>query len=143
MRQRRPLRGFVLLVVEDDAETLAAITQLITDVFGCRVLGTRSAEEALRIVDSGMDVDLVFADVVMPSKDGVTLAHEIRQRLPAVPVVLATGRPDVVDSVIHRGGIALLKPYSIDRLEAVFTEQLPHRRAEARHLTSRPRVIGG
>jgi len=38
--------------------------------------------------------------------------------------VLATGRSDVVDSVTERGGIALLKPYSLERLEAVSNEHL-------------------
>jgi DNA-binding LytR/AlgR family response regulator len=71
-----------------------------------------------------VQVDLVFADVVMPGMDGMTLAFLIGRRLASLPVVLATGRSDVVDSVTERGGIALLKPYSLERLEAVFTEQL-------------------
>ena len=83
-----------------------------------------SGYEALNVIDSGVQVDLVFADVVMPEMDGMTLAFLIGRRLASLPVVLATGRSDVVDSVTERGGIALLKPYSIERLEAVFTEQL-------------------
>ena len=83
-----------------------------------------SGYEALNVIDSGVQVDLVFADVVMPEMDGMTLALLIGRRLASLPVVLATGRPDVVDSVTERGGIALLKPYSLERLEAVFTEQL-------------------
>ena len=83
-----------------------------------------SGYEALNVIDSGVQVDLVFADVVMPEMDGMTLAFLIGRRLASLPVVLATGRPDVVDSVTERGGIALLKPYSLERLEAVFTEQL-------------------
>ena len=67
---------------------------------------------------------MVFADVVMPEMDGMTLAFLIGRRLAGLPVVFATGRSDVVDSVTERGGIALLKPYSLERLEAVFTEQL-------------------
>jgi len=83
-----------------------------------------SGYEALNVIDSGVQVDLVFADVVMPEMDGMTLAFLIGRRLASLPVVLATGRSDVVDSVTERGGIALPKPYSIERLEAVFTEQL-------------------
>ena len=85
-----------------------------------RVIG----DEALRVIDTGLRVDLVFADVVMPEMDGVTLSHLIGKRRPGLPVVLATGRPDVVDSVTERGGIALLKPYSLERLQAVLNEQL-------------------
>jgi len=120
----QPLRGNVILVVEDDAETLTALAQLIASGLGCRVLTESSGYEALGVIDSGAQVDLVFADVVMPEMDGMTLAFLIGRRLASLPVVLATGRSDVVDSVTERGGIALLKPYSIERLEAVFTEQL-------------------
>ncbi len=88
------------------------------------MLTASSGDEALRLVDSGLHVDLVLADVVMPEMDGVTLAHLIGRRLPSLPIVLVTGRPDVVDSVTERGGIALLKPYSLEWLEAVFTEHL-------------------
>ena len=124
MTIEQPLRGSVILIVEDDAETLTALAQLIASVLGCRVLTASSGYEALGVIDSGAQVDLVFADVVMPEMDGMTLALLIGRRLASLPVVLATGRPDVVDSVTERGGIALLKPYSLERLEAVFTEQL-------------------
>jgi DNA-binding NtrC family response regulator len=126
-----------VLVVEDDADTLSAVARLISDAFGCKVLSAPSGDEALRIIDSGLHVDLLFTDVVMPEKDGLTLADQVRRRLPDLPVVLATGRPDVVNSVTERGGVALLKPYSIERLEAVFTEHLRiERRGSSAHQTA-------
>jgi DNA-binding NtrC family response regulator len=88
------------------------------------VLTASSGEEALRVIDSGLHVDLVFSDVAMPEMDGVSLAFLIGRRLPGLPVMLATGYPDVVDSVTDRGGIALLKPFSRERLEAVLNEHL-------------------
>ena len=124
MAPEQPFRGNVVLLVDDDADTVTALQRLIAEAFGCRVLTASSGNEALRVIDSGLHVDLVLADVVMPEMDGVTLAHLIGRRLPSLPIVLVTGRPDVVDSVTERGGIALLKPYSLERLEAVFTEHL-------------------
>ena len=124
MTPEQPLRGNVILIVEDDVETLTALAQLIANGLGCRVLTALSGYEALDVIDSGVQVDLVFADVVMPEMDGMTLAFLIGRRLAGLPVVFATGRSDVVDSVTERGGIALLKPYSLELPEAVFTEQL-------------------
>jgi DNA-binding NtrC family response regulator len=124
MAPEQPLRGNVILVVDDDADSVTALERLIIEVFGCRVLTASSGDDALRVIDSGLHVDLVFADVVMPEMDGVTLAHLISRRLPSLPVVLVTGRSDVVGSVTERGGIALLKPYSIERLQAMFAEHL-------------------
>jgi len=122
--REQPLRGNVILIVDDDTDSVAALERLIVEAFGCRVLTAASGDETIRVIDAGLHVDLVFADVVMPEMDGVTLAHLIGQRLPDLPVVLVTGRPDVVDSVTERGGIALLKPYSLERLEALLNERL-------------------
>ena len=52
------------------------------------------------------------------------LARQIGKRKPRLPVVLTTGRVDLVEWIVNRGGVALIKPYSIERLKAVFTEQL-------------------
>lgn len=117
------LRGFVVLVVDDDVDNLAMSTAAV-ESFGCAVLGANSCEDALAVLDSGAHVDLVFSDVVMPKTSGVTLARMVRERQPGLPVVLATGYPDAVDSVTESGAISLIKPYSIPRLEAVFAEQL-------------------
>ena len=125
----QPLRGFVILVVEDDPDTLNAVAYLIVEAFGCRVLRASSVEYALRMIDSGSRVDLVLSDVGMPEVDGLTFAELVRKRRPDLPFVLVTGRPDVVDETLRAGRLALLKPYTVETLEAVLTEQLRVNRA--------------
>jgi CheY-like chemotaxis protein len=125
----QPLRGFVILVVEDDPDTLNAVAYLIGEAFGCRVLRASSVDYALRMIDSGSRVDLVLSDVGMPEVDGLTFAELVRKRRPDLPFVLVTGRPDVVDETLRAGRLALLKPYTVETLEAVLTEQLRVNRA--------------
>jgi two-component system, response regulator PdtaR len=129
------LRGFVVLVVDDDVDALDTASLLIGESFGCSVLRASSSDGALRILDSGAQVDLVFSDIVMPKTDGLALARVVRQRWPNARVVLTTGLPGAVDSVIDSGAMALIKPYSIEQLAAVFTEQL--------HDGGRPRSLNG
>jgi DNA-binding NtrC family response regulator len=117
------LRGFVVLVVDDDADSLATAAALI-ELLGCSVLRAASGSEALSILDSGAHVDLLFSDVVMPKGDGLALARAVREHRPGLPVVLATGHAGIVDAVSAGGAIPLIKPYSVDRLEAVLAEQL-------------------
>jgi DNA-binding NtrC family response regulator len=121
--QAAPLRGFVVLVVDDDVNGREMAASLMESL-GSSVLVASSADEALAILQSGAHVDLVFSDVVMPRSSGVTLARIVRERHPGMPVVLATGYPDAVDAVTESGAIPLIKPYSISRLEAVLAEQL-------------------
>jgi len=117
------LRGFVVLVVDDDADSLATAAMLIEGL-GCSVLRSASGSEALAILDSGAHVDLLFSDVVMPKGNGLVLTQAVRQRRPGLPVVLATGYTGVLDSASAGGAIPLIKPFSMERLEAVLAEQL-------------------
>ena len=123
MTTETALRGYVVLVVDDDHDNLELSAQVVRSL-GCEVLTASSGGEALAVLDSGAHVDLVFSDVVMPNASGLALARMARERRPGLPVVLATGFPDAVDAVTESGGISLIKPYSVARLEAVFAEQL-------------------
>jgi CheY-like chemotaxis protein len=122
MHQRPALGGVVVLVVEDNPDTLEATSYLIGAALGCSVLTAASCVEALALIDAGHRVDLLFSDVVLPGKDGLTLARLARQRLPELPIALTTGWQDEIDSILDRGYVALLKPYTVEQLEAVFTD---------------------
>lgn len=122
-REVQSLRGFVVLVVDDDVDNRDTAAMII-ESFGCSALRASSCEEALTVLDSGAHVDLIFSDVVMPKASGVTLARIARERRPGLPIVLVTGHADAVDAVADSGAIPLIKPYSMSRLEAVLAEQL-------------------
>jgi CheY-like chemotaxis protein len=123
MQEAQPLRGFVILVVDDDADNRDTAAAMIVS-FGCGVLRAASSDEALSILGSGAHVDLVFSDVVMPKTSGVTLARLVRERHLGLPIVLATGHAEAIDAVTESGAIPLIKPYSMERLGAVLGEQL-------------------
>ncbi len=118
------LGEYAVLVVEDNPDVLEATSYLIEAAFGCKVVGATSCAEALALIDGGSRFDLLFSEVVLPGKDGLTLARLARERIPNVPVVLATEWTDEIDSISDRGCVPLLKPYSVQRLEDIFTELL-------------------
>jgi len=124
MQHPSPLRGFVVLVVEDNPNVLEATAYMLEAAFGCKTLGASSCAEALALIDGGSRFDLLLSEAVLPGKDGLTLARLARERLPNVPVVLATEWTDEVDSIMDRGYVPLMKPYSVQRLEGIFTELL-------------------
>lgn len=131
MQHPSSLHGFVVLVVEDNPNVLEATSYMIEAAFGCQVLGASSCAEALALIDLGKRVDLIFSEAILPGKDGLTLARLARERLPKVPVVLATEWTDEVDSILDRGSVPLLKPYSVQRLEGVFSEVLSKSQARS------------
>ncbi len=90
-----------VLVVEDDEDVRATVVELLADL-GYRVLKARDAQSALAIVESGMPVDLLFTDVVMPGPlRSPELARKARERLPDIKVLFTSGYTD--NAIVHGG----------------------------------------
>jgi len=108
----------VLLV--DDDELLQSSVQAILEALGHRAVTTAgSGEEALALLASGLEPDLVILDLNMPGLGGVGTLPRLRMLRPAVPVLLATGRADQTALAISRAhpGVTLLsKPFGIGEL---------------------------
>ena len=54
-----------ILVVEDDPEVRSTVTDLLREL-GYKVLTAKDAASAVPILESGVHIDLLFTDVVMP-----------------------------------------------------------------------------
>jgi PAS domain S-box-containing protein len=104
-----------VLVVEDDEDVRGTVVDLLSEL-GYRVLRAKDAQGALAIVESGVPIDLLFTDVVMPGPlASPELARKARERLPNVAVLFTSGYTD--NAIVHGGrldeGVDLLsKPYS-------------------------------
>ena len=108
-----------VLVVEDDDEVRATVVEMLSDL-GYRVLKAVDAQNALAVIESGMAIDLLFTDVVMPGNlKSPELARKARQRLPDIAVLFTSGYTE--NSIVHGGrldaGVELLsKPYTREAL---------------------------
>ena len=116
-----------ILVVEDDAALREAVCDTL-ELAEQTAIATGGGEEALQLLER-QAVSLVISDVRMLPMDGIALLKEIRQRLPALPVVLMTAFADVDRAVeAMRAGACdfLLKPFEPSALlEHVRRYRLP------------------
>ena len=116
-----PVRGGTetVLVVEDDDEVRETAVGLLGDL-GYRVLKAREAKGALSVIESGVPIDLLFTDVVMPGPlRSPELARKARERLPRLAVLFTSGYTE--NAIVHGGrldpGVDLLsKPYTREAL---------------------------
>ena len=118
----------LILVVDDSREAANMAGETLQDI-GYRVVVAYSAEEALARFEeaaaTGDGFKLVFTDVIMPGgANGITLANQIQERAPDVPVLLTTGYNDemaIRGPQIHAMDV-LGKPYRrsemIDRVQS-------------------------
>jgi len=102
----------VVLVVDDITLIRMGAVDLVQSA-GYEALEAQDADEAIRILESRDDIDLVFTDVQMPgTMDGIKLAHFIRNRWPPVQLIVASGRDILEESSLPTGSQYFSKPYN-------------------------------
>ena len=118
-----------ILVVEDD-QTLRTVLSDTLALAGYDVQQAADGEQALACLRKSPDIDLLLSDVQMSPMDGEQLLQAVRQRHPALPVVLMTAYGTVEKAVeAMRGGASdyLVKPFEADALLQMVRRVL-HRR---------------
>jgi signal transduction histidine kinase/CheY-like chemotaxis protein len=80
-----------ILVVEDNEDILDLTLTMITE-FGYRVWTAANGADAIHLLRSGQEFELLFSDVVMPNGvSGVELAREARRLNKGIKVLLTSG----------------------------------------------------
>jgi len=108
-----------ILVVEDDEGVRAAVVDMLTDL-GYRVERAENAEAALKLLEGGSGIDLLFTDVVMPgSMSTRELARRAQSLHPRIKVLYTSGYTQ--NAIVHNGRLdddayLLSKPYRKDEL---------------------------
>ncbi len=128
---REPTGGSeTILVAEDDEGVRETVVELLTEL-GYRVLKAPDAASALAIVSSGIPIDLLFTDVVMPGPlRSPDLARKAREAIPNLAVLFTSGYTE--NAIVHGGrldaGVELLgKPYTRAALAAKVRHVLANR----------------
>ena len=106
-----------VLVVDDEACVRELLERWLGSG-GYQVRTAENAEQALRHISDRAPA-VALCDVRMPGRDGLWLAHQIRNNAPETAVIMATGVHDVGSAVTSlRQGVIdyLTKPFGRDRL---------------------------
>jgi len=129
-------------VVEDDEDVRGTVIDMLTDL-GYRVLKAKDGQSALAVVESGIPIDMLFTDVVMPGPlRSPELARKACERLPNLAVLFTSGYTE--DAIVHGGrldaGVDLLtKPYTREALARKLRHVL--RNQDQRRISERRSVI--
>lgn len=133
-----------ILVVEDDAQVRETVVELLSEL-GYQVLKASDAASALAVIESGVPIDLLFTDVVMPGTlRSPELARRAKLAQPRIEVLFTSGYTE--NAIVHGGrldaGVALLsKPYAREELARKIRHILSNRQHadglqdEVRHLS--------
>ena len=110
-------RGERVLIVEDEDGARESLRDILA-FLGYDVAAVGSGEEAVKLPEA-RPFDLLLTDLMLPGAAGPQVAAELRQRWPALAVILMSGYTE--DDVVRRGVTAgdvrfLQKPFDMDTL---------------------------
>src|SRR5271170_3966850 len=130
-----------ILIVDDEANTLASLSRAFR-LAGHEATVCDSALKALEFAKT-QNFDLIFSDVVMPGKDGLSFLEDLKSQGIAVPVVMMSGQAHIEMAVraTRLGALDFLeKPVSTDKLLLTVENVLKLRLLESENRQLRQRL---
>ena len=131
MSNNKPSRkadSIIHVLLVDDDYNLVRINQILLEKKGYIVQSAHNGREAIELIREYRDViDVIIADYLMPEMNGIELAIEANRYLVDTPIILYTGRAELIDKKqIVEAGIAEIvgKPCKMKDLDIIIKDLL-------------------
>jgi putative nucleotidyltransferase with HDIG domain len=125
-----PMQSDRILVVDDEEPIREVVVSMLASAhYECRQAS--SGLEALALLNSGAEFELMLSDLMMADLDGIGLLERTKEKYPDMPVVMVTAVHDisVALAAIRNGAYDyLLKPFEREQLLATVRRALENRR---------------
>ena len=124
MLMHQPVVPPKVLVVEDEMLLRMRAVDIVEDA-GFTPIEAVNADEALAILESRSDIELLFTDIQMPgSMDGLKLAHAVHERWPSIKIILVSGKltPTNAEKPVHSRFFG--KPLEVKQMIAEMQEMI-------------------
>jgi DNA-binding NtrC family response regulator len=135
-------RGRTVLIVDDEA-TIADGLRMTLEAEGYSVRIAGSVQTALAAL-SQSDAQAAIVDLMLPDGDGLVLTRELKQRDPALEVIVITAYGSVrraMEATKDAGAFYVLeKPFDPDEVLAILRKALEHRKLISENLDLRRRL---
>ena len=126
------------ILVVDDEEAIREIVCAILVAAGYICNQAGSGLEALALLNSGEEFELMLSDLMMADLDGIGLLERTKEKFPDMPVVMVTAVHDisVALAAIRNGAYDyLLKPFEREQLLNAVGRSLENRRLKVENRT--------
>jgi putative nucleotidyltransferase with HDIG domain len=126
------------ILVVDDEEPIREIVASMLGTAGYACKQAASGLEALAVLTSGEEFELMLSDLMMADLDGIGLLERTKEKYPDMPVVMVTAVHDisVALAAIRNGAYDyLLKPFEREQLLNTVSRALENRRLKVENRT--------
>lgn len=120
-----------ILIVEDDAFNAQLLRSLLTKISEMNIITAHDGAEALKILHSTGDIDMVLLDLRMPIMDGEDLLTYIRQNraFDDIPVIIISVDTSNKNELLEMGANDfVLKPFDIDDLASKISANFKYKK---------------
>jgi CheY-like chemotaxis protein len=94
-----PLRPAILCI--DDDESSLKIRKLLLEVSGYDVFTAVSGADGIAALATGIAVDVVLLDYLMPGLNGDEVAKQLKQSHPSLPIIMFSAFPELPDEALQ------------------------------------------
>src|SRR4030088_786990 len=113
-----------VLVVEDEMLLRMRAVDMVEDA-GFSAVEAINADDALAILESRSDIELLFTDIQMPgSIDGLKLAYAVHERWPLIKIILVSGQLKLTDNDKPADSRFFGKPLDVKQMIAVMQDMI-------------------
>ena len=119
-----------VLLVDDEIEFVETFSERLV-MRDLEISKAFSGEEALQVLESNKNIEVVILDVKMPGMDGIETLVEIKRKNPLVEVMMLSGHADVESAIegMKQGAYDyLMKPVDMDQIITKVTEAATKKR---------------
>jgi HAMP domain-containing protein/signal transduction histidine kinase/CheY-like chemotaxis protein len=87
------LPGKKVLIVDDDMRNIFALSTILEE-HDMQIVSADNGRDAIKLLQSHEDIDIVLMDIMMPEMDGIDTMREIRRipHLKALPIIAVTAK---------------------------------------------------
>jgi two-component sensor histidine kinase/CheY-like chemotaxis protein len=113
-----------VLVVEDEMMLRMRAVDIVEDA-GFTPIEAVNADDALAVLESRSDIDLLFTDIQMPgTMDGLKLAHAVHTRWPSIKIMLVSGQVTPTETERPVNSRFYGKPLEVKKMIAELQEMI-------------------
>jgi len=119
------------ILIVDDEEVLRDVLEVVLRREGFDVISASTGEEALSVLDSTEEVDLVVLDVMLPGISGIDTLRAMRISNPNLPVIVITAFSSIdgaIEAMKHGAFHYIPKPFKNEEVVLTVNKALEQRR---------------
>jgi DNA-binding NtrC family response regulator len=130
-----------VLIVDDEKTTRVGLSKVLSDNY--RTFQATNGKEALKVLGTNRDIDVVLSDIKMPEIEGIELLEKIKADDREVIVIFMSAFSSIENAVeaMRKGAYDYLtKPIDLNKLEITLKNAIEHKNLKTENILLKQKI---